>query len=143
MDAPITWLIAQAVQAQIQLIRTPAFFTDIGANVVLENVQSNQQDAPHTYIDAPTWKPSDKEGAPKNQHQIDFLIEAVVQAEIETSNYVSHCVWADVEAAFKLPVVQRIANVRGYNVSQGQIITRPAGMASIAVQVSGYAIYLP
>lgn len=143
MDDPITWRIAQAIQAQIQLIRTPAFFTDIGANVVLEDVQSNQQDAPHTYIDTPTWKPSNKDGAPKNQRQIDFLIEAVVKAEIETSNFVSHCVWADVEAAFKLPVVQSIQNVRGYSVSQGQIVTRPAGMASIAVQVSGYAIYMP
>ena len=110
--------------------------TDIGQDVVLEALQTDEDDAPRTAVIVRRW--SRRELA-LGQHE--RLVEAVVLVSIG-ANYanaqgIAGNAVEDVLQALPNPVdVQLHAGVRAtYEASDGEILRRPEGMAVIAAAI--------
>ncbi|MBN8887587.1 MAG: hypothetical protein J0I77_17820 [Rudaea sp.] len=140
---PITWQLALAVQAQLQLIRkVNGYFTDIGDLVLLEESVTPTKDQIPVVVDVNTSRLSTDPNVNRRQRSISFTIEAAVKASLSNAKQLAHQIVGDVESAFSKPQAS-ITGIANAKLTDSTILKRPDGLDAIVVQFNGTANYLP
>ena len=145
---PVTWQLALVIQAQLQTVLSASgFYTDIGTNVVVEDVQTSSDDSIPDFLPVvvhvdKTQRTSDPT-VNKRQRSVEFIIGAGVRANLDNAMLRAHQIIADIEKVMDRQAPYAPINVRSAKLLACEIIKRPEGMNAIVVQCTGTANYLP